>query len=211
MTTVFHMVRLDFFTLKSQKSSFYMIPFVIGMYCLMDSSIFLMAFTSTWIILIVNTNLFAIQEKYELERLYSSLSITKKIFVLGRYLSATFNFLLSFLLAMLTAFIMFAFTGQSIKVHETPSAFCLSLLTFSVVLAVQLPIYFKFGYSKGRYLSMLPFLIVVFGVTLLPAAVPEVDATLQYVLSHDISFLCLLGSVAAMAISYLISLLCYKK
>ncbi len=82
MTTVFNMVKLDFFTLKSQFVVYLTVPAIIGMFCMMNSSILLLSVTAAWLILIVNTNLFAIQEKYGLERLYSSLAITKKIFIL---------------------------------------------------------------------------------------------------------------------------------
>lgn len=209
MTTVFNMVKLDFFTLKSQFVVYLTVPAIIGMFCMMNSSILHLSVTAAWLILIVNTNLFAIQEKYGLERLYSSLAITKKIFILGRYLSTICNFVIAFVVSMVMSLSVYAFNGRIMKVYEVFSAFCLSLLVFSFVLAVQLPIYFRFGYSKGRYLSLLPF-IAVFGIGILSSLVEKIDVILKYILAHDISFLCLAGSIMAMVISYFISLFCYK-
>lgn len=210
MTTVFNMVKLDFFTLKSQFAVYLTVPAVIGMFCMMNSSILLLSITAAWLILIVNTNLFAIQEKYGLERLYSSLAITKRTFILGRYLSTIFNFLIGFVVSMAMSLSVFVFNGRIMNVYEVFSAFCLSLFVFSIVLAVQLPIYFRVGYSKGRYLSLLPF-IAVFGIGILSSLVEKIDVILKYILAHDISFLCLAGSIMVLMISYFISLFCYKE
>lgn len=35
---------------------------------------------------------------------------------------------------------------------------CASLVLFSVIISMQLPIYFKLGHSKGRYWSLVPFI-----------------------------------------------------
>lgn len=204
------MVKLDLFTLKSQIGAYLTVPAVIGMFCMMDSSLLLLSVTAAWLILIINTNLFAIQEKYGLERLYSSLAITKKTFILGRYFSTIFNFIIAFIVSILMSFCFFAFRGRMPGLYEVFTAFCLSLLVFSFVLAVQLPIYFRFGYSKGRYLSLFPF-IAVFGIGILSFLVEKIDVILKYILAHDISFLCLAGSIIVLVISYFISLLCYKK
>lgn len=210
MTTVFNMVKLDFFTLKSQFAVYLTVPAVIGMFCMMNSSILFLSITAAWLILIVNTNLFAIQEKYGLERLYSSLAITKRTFILGRYLFTIFNFLIGFVVSMAMSLSVFVFNGRIMNVYEVFSAFCLSLFVFSIVLAVQLPIYFRVGYSKGRYLSLLPF-IAVFGIGILSSLVEKIDFILKYILANDISFLCLAGSIMVLMISYFISLFCYKK
>lgn len=210
MITVFNMVKLDFFTLKSQLGVYLTVPAVLGMFCIMNSSLLLVSVTAAWLILIVNATLFSIQEKYGLERLYSSLAITKKTFVLGRYLSTIFNFVIGFAVSVVMSFCFFAYNGRAMKLYEILTAFCLSLFVFSFILAVQLPIYFRVGYSKGRYLSLLPF-IAVFGIAILSSLVEKTNVILKYILEHDISFLCLAGSAIALVISYFISLLCYKK
>ena len=68
MNNAFNMVRLDFYTLKSQPGVYLIIPVVAIFFSLMGSPITVLGFTASWLVLIVNTNLFAVQERYGLER-----------------------------------------------------------------------------------------------------------------------------------------------
>ncbi len=162
--------------------------------------------------LIVNTNLFAIQEKYGLERLYSSLALNKKSVVLGRYISATLNYLFGYFVVIIVGVIISFIQGHANFYNGIIEGFCISLLTFTLVSAIQLPIYFVVGYTKGRIISMIPFLIIA-GLVILQALNERLERVIRSVLDYGNSIyaICLISSIVIMVVSYYISVSCYKK
>lgn len=212
MSNTFHMVRLDFYTLKSQSVMYLMILVIAVFFSMTGSPLPVLGFTAAWLVLLVNTNLFAIQEKYGLERLYGSLSLNKKSVVLGRYLSTTINYLFAFFVVMIMGVIMAFVQGRANPVDGILKGFCLSFLVFSLISAIQLPIYFGAGYTKGRILSMIPFLLIM-GFVLLQSLFEKAESVIQSILAfgNGLYVSSILVSVAGMGISYYIAVLCYKR
>lgn len=212
MNNAFNMVRLDFYTLKSQPGVYLIIPVVAIFFSLMGSPITVLGFTASWLVLIVNTNLFAVQERYGLERLYGSLAVNKRSIVLGRYISTTFNYLFAFFVIVIIGVLLSFMQGRSNPTQGIFEGFCLSLFVFSLISAIQLPIYFGTGYTKGRILSMIPFLIIV-GFVMLQSLVAKLEGIIKSILSYGnfIYTLCLIISAVVMIVSYGIAVICYKK
>lgn len=212
MSNTFNMARLDFYTLKSQMTTYMVIPTVALFFSLTGSSLSALGFTAVWLVLIVNTNLFAIQEKYGLERLYSSLALNKKSVVLGRYISATLNYLFGYFVVIIVGVIISFIQGHANFYNGIIEGFCISLLTFTLVSAIQLPIYFVVGYTKGRIISMIPFLIIA-GLVILQALNERLERVIRSVLAYGNSIyaICLISSIVIMVVSYYISVSCYKK
>lgn len=210
MATSFKMAKLDFYTLKGQLAAYLIMPIIAYLFLSMNSSALLLGFTAMWLVLIINMNLFALEEKYHLERLYSMLAVSRKQLILGRYLSTTLNFVVGFIFIFATTIIFSVINKQIIIWQDILVGFFISFFGFAIVSAVQLPIYFGFGYNRGRFLSILPFLILVGGIGL--SSVNEKIAKVVYfILSNDISLMYLAGGILILGISYLISLACYKK
>lgn len=210
MTASFKMAKLDFYTLKGQLAAYLIMPVVAYMFLSMNSSALLLGFTAMWLVLIINMNLFTLEEKYHLERLYSMLAVSRKQLILGRYLSTTLNFVVGFIFIFATTIIFSIINKQVIIWQDILVGFQISFFGFSVVSAIQLPIYFGFGYSRGRFLSILPFLILVGGIGL-SSVNEKIAKVIHFVLSNDVSFLYLAGGILILGISYLLSLVCYKK
>lgn len=212
MSNTFNMARLDFYTLKSQMTTYMVIPTVALFFSLTGLSLSALGFTAAWLVLIVNTNLFAIQEKYGLERLYSSLALNKKSVVLGRYISATLNYLFGYFVVIIVGVIISFIQGHANFYNGIIEGFCISLLTFTLVSAIQLPIYFVVGYTKGRIISMIPFLIIA-GLVILQALNERLERVIRSVLAYGNSIyaICLISSIVIMVVSYYISVSCYKK
>ena len=72
MTGVARITKLDFFIMKSQGISYLSLVAVILLFGLMGSSITVLCITGAWFIALMATNIFAIQEKNHLDRLYGS-------------------------------------------------------------------------------------------------------------------------------------------
>lgn len=85
MTGVARITKLDFFIMKSQGISYLSLVAVILLFGLMGSSITVLCITGAWFIALMATNIFAIQEKNHLDRLYGSVCVSLNEVVLGRY------------------------------------------------------------------------------------------------------------------------------
>ena len=109
---------------------------------------------------------FAVGEKNGMDALYTTLSVSRKNVVLGRYVftlamnlcAVVFSLLLA--LAGLLASRLF---GNSPASSDALWATLALAAIFLIVQAMQLPIYFKLGYAKAKFLSILPFAALIAG------------------------------------------------
>lgn len=95
MTGVARITKLDFFIMKSQGISYLSLVAVILLFGLMGSSITVLCITGAWFIALMATNIFAIQEKNHLDRLYGSVCVSLNEVVLGRYTFVFLNYFTS--------------------------------------------------------------------------------------------------------------------
>jgi len=166
---------------------------------------------------------FAIGEKSNLDALYVILSVNRKTVVLGRYL---FAFLLNLCaVAFSFVFAMFGVFGTRLAdSFQNGGGGSLSLILVMTALllliqSIQLPIFFKFGYTKAKFLGILPFVVfmVVYGtVTSLAkenGIVAELSASLAGILSNGVLMTALAVFVLALAVyvSYSLSVAFYSK
>lgn len=211
MSNVFNMTRLDFFTLKSQMTTYLIIPVIAVFFSLTGSPLSVLGFTAAWLVLLVNMNVFAIQEKYGLERLYSSLALNKKSVVMGRYISTTLNYFFVFFVVVTVGVLMLFIQGHSDFDKGIIGSFCISLLVFALISAIQFPVYFAVGYTKGRIICVIPYLIIV-GLGILQSLNERLERVIQSILAYGngIYAICLIVSAAVMAVSYYVAVFCYK-
>jgi len=107
---------------------------------------------------------FALGEKSGMDILYTTLSLSRKTVVSGRYLFALVlnlcTIILSYVIAMIGILVtrISSFTEQA---FETLLVSFVLFTMFIVIQAVQLPLYFKFGYSKAKFFIMIPFVAVM--------------------------------------------------
>jgi hypothetical protein len=109
---------------------------------------------------------FALGEKNGMDTLYATLSLSRKNVVLGRYLFTLTLNLCTVLLSLVLAVIGILVTRTSGFIEtavETLLASIVFAAMFLVIQAVQLPLYFKLGYSKAKFFSMIPFVVVMAG------------------------------------------------
>jgi hypothetical protein len=108
---------------------------------------------------------FVVEEKNHLDTLYATLSLNRETVLLGRYL---FTALLDGV-AVLGAFALGS-AGLSVMrlINGTPSEptdtapliFALSGVLL-LIQAVQIPLYFKLGYTKAKIVAVLPFALIM--------------------------------------------------
>lgn len=111
---------------------------------------------------------FSISDKNGLDTLYSTLALKRKTVVIGRYLFVLILEVIFIILAFICSLALSIVTKTEFILSEM--LFILSMLSciFSLVIAIQYPIYFKYGYNKAKILSLVPLFIVFLAIIQLP-------------------------------------------
>ena len=150
MTGFLRITKLDLFTMKSQLVMYLSLALVVMMFGLMGSSVTILCITGAWFVALMSSNIFAIQEKNNLDRLYGSVSVSLKDIVLGRYVFSFLNYFISFLAVIILHFGFATFQDRTIELSEIVLGFSASFLVFSTITGIQMPIYFKMGTEYCR-------------------------------------------------------------
>lgn len=100
---------------------------------------------------------FAVGEKNGIDALYTTLSIKRSTVVLGRYLFALVVDICSGLFAYILSFALLTVLQKDFNAWESLLITLVMFLVYSVLQAIQLPIFFKLGYTKAKFSAYLPF------------------------------------------------------
>lgn len=112
---------------------------------------------------------FAVGDKNGIDTLYATIPLKKSNIVAGRYIFAlSLNIIVGAVALAVSAALMIAL-GKEFNLIETIMTILVCFALFSIVEAVQLPIYFKLGYAKAKFLAYLP-------LAAFPAAVVAISA-----------------------------------
>jgi hypothetical protein len=166
---------------------------------------------------------FIAQEKSNLDALYTILSITRKTVVLGRY----FSILLLNLCCLAFSFV-FAKLGvlgaKAAGIFQTGgrgslAPFLALSALFILIQAVQLPIYFKLGYAKAKFMSIVPYAVLISGYSAFislskdSGVAAEFSAYLTKILGSGAlpALIAVLALALAAFASYSLSLAAYRK
>jgi len=212
MNGAFRIAKLDFFTMKSQAVLYAIMVLIVSMFSIMDSSIIVLFITGAWFTALMASNIFIIQEKNNLNRLYGSVSVELKDIVLGRYIFAFSNYVISLVTVIAVSLIVSLFRDMFIDVSNILLGFSLSLLIFSTITGIQMPLFFKLGYTKAKMWAVVPFLVVM-SLVIIPSFITVLSTFVQSVMSNQ-SLVIAVGIVVSCVIqliSYKIAVIAYRK
>lgn len=99
---------------------------------------------------------FAVGEKNGIDTLYATLPLKKGNIVAGRYIFAIFLNISTGAIAFAVSAILMPVLKKGFNWKEILITVLICLFIFSVLEAIQLPIYFKLGYAKAKFLAYLP-------------------------------------------------------
>lgn len=212
MIGVARITKLDFFIMKSQGISYLSLVAVILLLGLMGSSISVLCITGAWFIALMATNIFAIQEKNHLDRLYGSVCVNLNEVVLGRYIFVFMNYF-AVMFTIIILYLGFVLHRKTtFNVPDIMLGLGLSFLVFSTITGIQIPIFFKMGYTKAKLWSFIPFAVVML-LVVLPAFVSVLSGVLEFAQSHKgvFIFFCIVVSCIIQFFSYRIAVIFYRK
>lgn len=159
MNKALSFIRLDFITVKPYLTLKNLIIFiVVALIMIINSGVsasaigILMVYSALYV-----TYPFAVGEKNGIDALYTTLSIKRSTVVLGRYLFALVVDICSGLFAYILSFALFTVLQEGFNAWESLLITLVMFLVYSVLQAIQLPIFFKLGYTKAKFFSYLPF------------------------------------------------------
>ncbi|MDR2700725.1 MAG: ABC-2 transporter permease [Nitrososphaerota archaeon] len=170
MTNLKNFIQLNFMTAKPYFTvkTLLIISMVILFQAIMTGSVFSEIGVGALLGTLFMGYPFASAEKNNLDTLYATLSIKRKAVVAGRYLFALLlnggTILFAFVLASAGLYFVGAvgFSYSSIGVSQIEPWIMLAAM-FIGIQAIQLPIYFKVGYAKAKFLSIVPFVALIAG------------------------------------------------
>lgn len=213
MSGTFKMTKLDYYTAKSLIFENIVATFVIaGIFSFMESSMYTLCFTAAWYAALASTNIFMIQDKNGLERLYASLSLDNKNIVAGRFLFCYIQYLIILGVTVIIGVGAMFVYGDTLQFMTLLTAVCESLLIFTAVTCIQIPICMRLPYSKARFWCVIVLMAVVALVTytaLNVSSAGDVDISIK-INQGLLSAICVAVSIAVLLISYLIAIGCYS-
>ncbi|AIQ39448.1 ABC-2 transporter permease [Paenibacillus sp. FSL R5-0912] len=151
------MTRLDLLTTKSSMGANISLLVPVLLLAYLNSPSWVIYMTCGWFAALTSVNIFALEEKSNLRQLYGTLPIGWRNVVLGRYLYFLLLYV-SFLIIVVPLYSILLLVNERALELDLINGLCASLVLFSVIISMQLPIYFKLGHSKGRYWSLVPFI-----------------------------------------------------
>jgi ABC-2 type transport system permease protein len=161
-------VRLDFCTLKPYIRSIYLliaIGLIIG---ISSQSLSTLSAIIMMGLMIQMSYPFSIGEKNGMDTLYATLSLRRRNVVVGRY---AFAFLTEFVAVIFIVLLSLLFSNMfsmNSSLSEILFPLCLLSFLFSLMVAVQYPIFFKLGYTKAKSFTYVPLLLIFMFIGLWP-------------------------------------------
>ena len=219
MNKLISFVRMDFLTIKPYLTLRNMPLFLLLVFFLamltdgINAGISLGIMISTLMI----SYPFQVGEKNSLDALYITLSINRRTVVLGRFLFVFVFNVCTIVLSLVVATAAQLFS-QLIGYGNATSGFSWLVLllgaAFLIVQAIQLPIYFKLGYSRAKFLSVVP-LVVIISSYLAISMLSGADTTstlplLDPLYGAGLAVLAVVALAAVVFVSYRLSALLYR-
>ncbi|MCL2137338.1 MAG: ABC-2 transporter permease [Coriobacteriia bacterium] len=162
---------------------------------------------------------FAIGEKSNIDVLYTTLSISRNTVVLGRYLFALSLDILAGLSTFVLSFLVLTVMQKGFVAIQALSTIPVMFFVFSVIQAVQLPVYFSLSYAKAKVIAYTPLIVMSSAILLASNFINDalfLDKTVGLInwLAANFMATLVLGVVfwlIIMFVSYKVSVLLYRK
>jgi ABC-2 family transporter protein len=188
MTSILNSMRLDNYILRGYYKVFalvYVIAILIGI-------ITKIPVITVAIVVVISApfigTYFSVHEKNNLNKLYGVLPLGRSKVVLGRYSFALIFGIINGIVPGILAYLISLFVKNGMSHLEILAILSASFAYFCLFIAVQFPIYFKFGFAKVYIFSNLPFyLVFLLGAFVLKRTdiLKQLGQVVQYFSSHQ--------------------------
>ncbi len=157
---------------------------------------------------------FAVGEKCNMDELYISLSISRNAVVGGRYLFTILMELCLGVFACLVSVLLSLLLHRPIEARETLIVVVTLFFVLSFLQTLQLPVFFKMGYAKGKMMTYMPLMVLAFLIIVISKHVSKVlSRFIEWLSKNPVTAITsgILIWLLTVLISYQIALKLYKK
>lgn len=123
---------------------------------------------------------FMVGEESGIDPLYKLFSISPKDVVKGRYLLATVSVIIMLVVGVIMAMVIgLAYPMEDLLNSLLLTAPCIGMISL-IIIFIEYPIYFKYGYKKGKTLTAVPMLLLAIGAVCSTYFNESLKAILQF-------------------------------
>jgi hypothetical protein len=153
-------------------------------------------------LILLNSVPFSLESNSKSLKLYYSMPAKISNLVKGRYLFS--SAIAVFVWAIVSVVMIYAHLNGMVSVNEI-IALIITGVAMTIVCAIQYPLFFKFGFQKGRIISMIIYLLPALAAMMLPSLLKDNAGVASLSGLPNVAFY--LIALALIVISYLISYL----
>lgn len=102
---------------------------------------------------------FLVGDEAGLDGLYKIFGIKNRDVVIGRYIFAIILFLFAVIIGLIFT-ILSLFLSKDLEMGNILPIYASYFLVYIIMICIQYPIFFKYGYTKGRTIYLIPVLII---------------------------------------------------
>ena len=147
---------------------------------------------------------FMVGEESGIDPLYKLFSISSKDVVKGRYLLATVSVIVMLVVGVVMAMLIgLAYPMEDLFNSLLLAAPCIGMISL-IIIFIEYPIYFKYGYKKGKTLTAVPMLLLAIGAVCSTYFNESLKSILQYLVMNP--FMAIVGICIIFVIIVVISL-----
>jgi len=191
MNSVFKVLKLDHFTVKTSYSKMIMVYFISILLGLLTQPIMPIIMIMFFCVSFSGFP-FSIIEKNNCERLYGILPINKKEIIIGRYLYGFISGISNLIVSIILAYIIAIFSKQQINISILSLSITLAFCYYCFAVSISYPVYYKIGFSKSYIFITLPLYILILLIVFLSEKtnlIETIAQDLEYFFDHYILFL----------------------
>ncbi len=146
---------------------------------------------------LLSSNPFAADERGRLDTLYSTLPLSRRSVVVGRYIALLVLYIVVALLGTVAALVVLLVQHETIDAQLLVTVNAVSISFFAVALAVQLPFFFSVGFTRARLMTFIPGTLLVGGAVLASQLGLFTSVDLSQTISQNLSNLWIAAPIVA--------------
>ena len=174
MEKVCKFAKLDLFMVKPYLKKYMLLLFAVSIPVIITTkNIYMMSFIAMFYGVIMVSYPFALSEKNNIENFYGTLSLKKRNIVNGRYIFTLGTMIFFTILSYIIMIVGNVILRQGLEYSELLFVLVTGFFMSLILVSLQLPAYFKLGYTKGKIFTYVPFFVIAIGVPLLGSLMGE--------------------------------------
>mgnify|MGYP004441385033 FL=1 len=174
MEKVCKFAKLDLFMVKPYLKKYMLLLFAVSIPVIITTkNIYMMSFIAMFYGVIMVSYPFALSEKNNIENFYGTLSLKKRNIVNGRYIFTLGTMIFFTILSYIIMIVGNVILKQGLEYSEILFVLVTGFFMSLILVSLQLPTYFKLGYTKGKIFTYVPFFVIAIGVPLLGSLMGE--------------------------------------